>query len=62
MRTTFNVALGLALVHALVERHGGELRLCSGGVHHRCQQRFDVGCRHPAEGLTVTVLLPVPRW
>ena len=50
--------LGLALVHALVERHGGELRLCSGGVHHRCQQRFDVGCRHPGQGMTATVLLP----
>jgi two-component system OmpR family sensor kinase len=49
--------LGLSLVHALVQRYDGELRLCSGGVHHRYQQRFDVECRHPAEGTTATVLL-----
>jgi two-component system OmpR family sensor kinase len=53
--------LGLALVQALVVRHEGELRLCSGGVHHRYQQRFDVECRHPSEGTTATVLLPAPR-
>ena len=53
--------LGLSLVHALVQRYDGELRLCSAGVHHRYQQRFDVECRHPAEGTTVTVLLPALR-
>jgi signal transduction histidine kinase len=53
--------LGLSLVHALVGRYEGELRLCSAGVHHRYQQRFDVECRHPAEGTTVTVLLPALR-
>jgi two-component system, OmpR family, sensor kinase len=50
--------LGLSLVHALVQRYDGELRLCSGGVHHRYEHRFDVECRHPAEGTTATVLLP----
>ena len=50
--------LGLALVQALVERYEGELRLCSGGVHHRYEHRFDVECRHGADGTTTTVLLP----
>ena len=50
--------LGLALVRALTEDAGGELRLCSGGAHHRYQQRFDVPCAHPDAGTTATVLLP----
>ncbi|SDX80756.1 Signal transduction histidine kinase [Modestobacter sp. DSM 44400] len=50
--------LGLSLVHALVAGHGGEFRLCSGGVHHRYDDRFDLGCDHPVEGATATVLLP----
>ena len=50
--------LGLALVRALLEDAGGELRLCSGGAHHRYQQRFDVPCAHPDAGTTATVLLP----
>jgi signal transduction histidine kinase len=50
--------LGLALVHALVERWRGELRLCSGGVHHRYGSRFDAACHHPDRGTTATVLLP----
>jgi signal transduction histidine kinase len=49
--------LGLSLVRALVQRYDGELRLCSAGVHHRYQQRFDVECRHPTDGTTATVLL-----
>jgi signal transduction histidine kinase len=53
--------LGLALVQALVERYEGELRLCSGGVHHRYEHRFDVECRHGADGTTTTVLLPRQR-
>jgi two-component system OmpR family sensor kinase len=53
--------LGLSLVHALVQRYDGELRLCSGSVHHRYEQRFDVECRHPADGTTATVLLPALR-
>ena len=51
--------LGLALVRALTDDAGGELRLCSGGAHHRYQQRFDVPCAHPDAGTTATVLLPL---
>jgi len=51
--------LGLALVDALVDGHGGELRLCSRGSHHRYQHRFDVACAHPDGGTTATVLLPL---
>jgi two-component system, OmpR family, sensor kinase len=50
--------LGLSLVHALVQRYDGELRLCSRGVHHRYQHRIDVECRHRTDGTTATVLLP----
>lgn len=50
--------LGLSLVRALVDDAGGELRLCSNGVHHRYRHRYDVACSHPAEGTTATVLLP----
>jgi two-component system OmpR family sensor kinase len=53
--------LGLSLVHALVQRYDGELRLCSKGVHHRYEQRFDVECRHPTDGATATVLLAALR-
>jgi len=49
--------LGLALVRGLVERHGGELRLCSGGVHHSYAHRFGAPCAHPLRGTTATVLL-----
>ncbi|WP_207507931.1 sensor histidine kinase [Klenkia brasiliensis] len=51
--------LGLSLVHELVDRAGGELRLCSSGAHHRYEQRHDLPCAHPGSGTTVTVLLPV---
>jgi two-component system OmpR family sensor kinase len=50
--------LGLSLVHALVQRYDGELRLCSSSVHHRYEHRFDVECGHPGHGTTATVLLP----
>jgi signal transduction histidine kinase len=53
--------LGLSLVHALVRRYDGELRLCSRGAHHRYEHRFDVGCHHPTVGTTATVLLPALR-
>ncbi len=49
--------LGLSLVHALVAAAGGELRLCSRGVHHRYEQRFAVACEHPAQGTTASILL-----
>ncbi len=51
--------LGLALVRGLVERHGGELRLCSSGLHHRYAERFDEPCLHPTAGTTATVVLPL---
>jgi two-component system OmpR family sensor kinase len=49
--------LGLSLVHAVVRRYGGELRLCSQGAHHRYDTVHDVVCSHPAEGTTASVLL-----
>ncbi len=51
--------LGLSLVRSLVDRHGGELRLCSGGNHHRYGDRHPLPCAHPRSGTTVTVLLPL---
>ena len=51
--------LGLSLVRSLVERFGGELRLCSAGVHHRYADRLPLPCTHPASGTTVSVLLPL---
>jgi two-component system, OmpR family, sensor kinase len=53
--------LGLSLVHALVERYDGELRLCSRGAHHRFDHRYDLRCSHPRKGTVVTVLLPALR-
>lgn len=50
--------LGLSLVRGLVERSGGELRLCSAGVHHRYGDRFAVACDHVAVGTTASVVLP----
>ena len=54
--------LGLALVDAIATAHGGQLRICAGGVHHR-QEGVDatldaVPCRHPAGGTTISLLLP----
>lgn len=62
-RTVPGSGLGLALVHALVSGHAGELRLCGDGAHHRYPPlRCDgVTCRHPSSGTTATVLLPSPR-
>lgn len=51
--------LGLSLVRGLVELHGGELRLCSSGVHHRYAERFPEPCAHPAGGTTASVILSV---
>jgi signal transduction histidine kinase len=54
--------LGLALVDAIATAHGGQLRICAGGAHHR-QEVVDealdtVPCRHPAAGTTAALLLP----
>ena len=51
--------LGLALVAELVSTAGGELRLCSRGVHHRVTAAFDLPCAHAVGGTTASVLLPV---
>lgn len=54
--------LGLSVVNALVAGHGGELRLCSSGVHHRYDRRHGLLCAHPPTdqgGTTASVLLPV---
>ena len=51
--------LGLSVVDQLVSTAGGELRLCSGGAHHRAHERFDVPCSHAVRGTAATVLLPV---
>lgn len=52
--------LGLAVVHTLVTRAGGELRMCSGGQHHRyAPLRADVApCLHVTTGTHVTTVLP----
>ncbi|MCU1688912.1 MAG: ykoH [Jatrophihabitantaceae bacterium] len=52
-------SLGLSLVQTLVDHYGGELRLCSAGVHHRYAAHFDVPCQHPASGTSASVLLPI---
>ena len=50
--------LGLALVDALVRGHGGEIRVCSNGLHHRNGATLDFACQHRAHGTTITVALP----
>ncbi|MBC7679121.1 MAG: sensor histidine kinase [Pseudorhodobacter sp.] len=52
--------LGLALVHALVVRSGGELRLCTGAVPHRYPPLLQglPGCAHPEVGVTATLAVP----
>jgi two-component system OmpR family sensor kinase len=60
-RTTPGTGLGLAVVDAVVTAHGGSLRLCSNGVHHRSGTDDLPACEHPADGTTVTALLPRPE-
>jgi two-component system OmpR family sensor kinase len=59
-RTPPGNGLGLALVHALVSQAGGELRLCTGGGHHRYPPLVagEVACAHPTRGTHVSVVLP----
>jgi two-component system OmpR family sensor kinase len=64
-RTTPGNGLGLALVHTLVTRSGGELRMCTGGAHYLYPPTMNdtAPCQHPTAGTHVTVALPgaVPR-
>jgi len=50
--------IGLALIDVLVSRHGGELRLCALGHHHRTSETLTFPCDHPETGTTATVALP----
>jgi signal transduction histidine kinase len=50
--------LGLALVDQLVQRAGGEVRLCHAGHHASTGTPCEVPCGHD-DRMTVTVLLPV---
>lgn len=62
-RSRPGAGLGLAIVAELVERLGGQLRLCSAGVHHVAvagPTTVDVLCRH-GDATVVTVLLPRAR-
>ncbi|MFC4785832.1 ATP-binding protein [Nocardioides sp. MAHUQ-72] len=59
-RSREGFGLGLSLVESLVNRAGGELRLCSGGHHERYGAASGVPCEHD-DRMTVTVLLPAVR-
>ncbi|MEV6844570.1 HAMP domain-containing sensor histidine kinase [Actinoplanes sp. NPDC051411] len=57
-RSTPGTGLGLAVVDAIITAQHGELRLCANGAHHRTGDNFPTGCKHPADGTSITVLLP----
>lgn len=54
--------LGLALVDAIVTAHGGQLRICSAGRHHRqpaaSREVAGVACAHAESGTTIATVLP----
>ncbi len=52
--------LGLAIVEAIVHRHDGELRLCSGGDHYSVHSVLSFACEHPTSGFTSTVGFRTP--
>jgi len=56
-RSLPGAGLGLALVQALVEQAGGEVRLCFDGIHESRGHPAPVECSH-GPSMTVTVLLP----
>jgi signal transduction histidine kinase len=61
-RTSPGNGLGLALVDAIAIAHHGQLRICSGGAHHRQSSPeakwSAVVCDHPSDGATTSLLLP----
>jgi signal transduction histidine kinase len=62
-RAETGTGLGLALVDAIATAHGGQLRICAEGHHHRQPtshpELIEVACMHPDRGTTVTLLLTI---
>jgi len=58
-RANGGTGLGLALVKAITDTHGGELRICSAGHHHSTGSPQHLPCTHPSAGTTTTLLIPV---
>jgi signal transduction histidine kinase len=59
-RTSPGTGLGLSLVETIVRGHGGQLLICSNGLHHLASDGgcAAADCTHPESGTTVTVVLP----